>query len=139
MPTWRDLWRQRLRWQRGALENIGMYGVTSATARNWAQQLGLGYGVLALWSAMFLSIVSYFDQGLLVVVGFWFVLGLVFVIERTATVWSGGWHCRLTAFVIALELGYSVFLQAVYLHSMLDILFGRDKHWNAALVRPVAP
>ena len=26
MPTWRDLWHQRQRWQRGALENIGMYG-----------------------------------------------------------------------------------------------------------------
>ncbi len=33
MPSWRDLWHQRERWQRGALENIGMYGISSATAR----------------------------------------------------------------------------------------------------------
>ena len=26
MPTWRALWHQRLRWQRGALENLGAYG-----------------------------------------------------------------------------------------------------------------
>ena len=26
MPTWRALWHQRLRWQRGALENPGAYG-----------------------------------------------------------------------------------------------------------------
>ena len=50
MPTWRDLWHQRQRWQRGALENIGMYGMSSATARYWTQQFALGYGVLALAS-----------------------------------------------------------------------------------------
>jgi len=26
MPTWRNLWKQRQRWQRGALENLGAYG-----------------------------------------------------------------------------------------------------------------
>jgi biofilm PGA synthesis N-glycosyltransferase PgaC len=50
MPTWRDLWHQRQRWQRGALENIGMYGLSSATARYWAQQFALlielGYATL---------------------------------------------------------------------------------------------
>ena len=47
MPTWRALWRQRLRWQRGALENIGAYGLTRATALYWAQQVALAYGVIA--------------------------------------------------------------------------------------------
>ena len=32
MTGWHDLWRQRLRWHRGALENIGAYGLTRATA-----------------------------------------------------------------------------------------------------------
>ena len=50
MTRWRDLWRQRLRWHRGALENIGAYGFTRATAMYWTQQLALGYGVIALWS-----------------------------------------------------------------------------------------
>ena len=45
MTRWRDLWRQRLRWHRGALENIGAYGFTRATAMYWTQQLALGYGV----------------------------------------------------------------------------------------------
>ena len=40
MPTWRALWRQRMRWQRGALENIGAYGLTRATLRYWLQQIG---------------------------------------------------------------------------------------------------
>jgi cellulose synthase/poly-beta-1,6-N-acetylglucosamine synthase-like glycosyltransferase len=33
MPSWRTLWAQRLRWQRGALENLGAYGVTPPTVR----------------------------------------------------------------------------------------------------------
>ncbi|WP_220454121.1 glycosyltransferase family 2 protein [Nocardioides immobilis] len=48
MPTWRSLWVQRLRWQRGALENLGAYGFRPQTLRYWAQQLGIGYGVIAL-------------------------------------------------------------------------------------------
>ena len=40
MPNWRALWRQRMRWQRGALENIGAYGLTRATLRYWLQQIG---------------------------------------------------------------------------------------------------
>ena len=50
MPTWGDLWRQRQRWQRGALENIGTYGITSATSRYWMQQSAIGYGTVALWA-----------------------------------------------------------------------------------------
>src|SRR5690606_14034022 len=47
MPNWKMLWAQRLRWQRGALENLGAYGVTAQTSRYWAQQIGIGYGVIA--------------------------------------------------------------------------------------------
>jgi cellulose synthase/poly-beta-1,6-N-acetylglucosamine synthase-like glycosyltransferase len=136
MPTWRDLWHQRQRWQRGALENIGMYGFSSATARYWAQQTGLGYGVIALWASFALMALSYVAYGLLVVIGFWFVIGLVFAVERTATVWNAGWRARLIAMPIVIELGYSIFLQAVFLKSMLDIAFGHAKHWNAAVVKP---
>ena len=48
MPTWKALWVQRLRWQRGALENLGAYGLRPQTFRYWAQQLGIGYGAIAL-------------------------------------------------------------------------------------------
>jgi len=33
MPTWRNLWAQRLRWQRGALENLGAYGLAPTMLR----------------------------------------------------------------------------------------------------------
>jgi cellulose synthase/poly-beta-1,6-N-acetylglucosamine synthase-like glycosyltransferase len=134
MPTWRDLWHQRQRWQRGALENIGMYGVSSATARYWLQQFGLGYGVLALAAYLALTILGYVAFGIFTVVVFWAAFGLLFAVERTATVWEGGWRARLLAMPLAIELGYAVFLQAVYVKSLLDIATGRSKHWQAATV-----
>lgn len=36
------LWAQRLRWQRGALENLGAYGVTPQTLRYWGRNSASG-------------------------------------------------------------------------------------------------
>jgi hypothetical protein len=111
-----------------------MYGVTSATARYWLQQLGLGYGVIAVTSALILSVLSHVAVGLLTVVVFWLVIGMLFAAERTVTVWTAGWRARLVAVVLVIELAYSVFLEAVYVKSMFDIATGRSKSWNAAKV-----
>jgi cellulose synthase/poly-beta-1,6-N-acetylglucosamine synthase-like glycosyltransferase len=138
MPTWGDLWRQRQRWQRGALENIGMYGLTSASARYWVQQFALGYGVLALMSYLALSALAVFTFGVFVLVVFWVIVGGLFLVERTVTVWSGGWRARLLAMPLVVELVYAAFLQVVYLKSLIDIVLGRSKRWNAAIVHPVA-
>ena len=58
MPNLGALWRQRMRWQRGALENIGAYGLTRATLRYWLQQLGIGYGTVALNAYLLLMLVT---------------------------------------------------------------------------------
>ncbi len=63
MPTWRNLWTQRLRWQRGALENLGAYGPAPTMLRYWAQQLGIGYSVIALSSFWLLIIVTAARRG----------------------------------------------------------------------------
>jgi hypothetical protein len=85
-----------------------------------------------------LSILSYFAVGAFVIVVFWAVLGLLFSVERTATVWAGGWRARLVAAPLLVELGYSVVLQLVYVKSLLDIALGRSKRWNAATVSAVS-
>jgi cellulose synthase/poly-beta-1,6-N-acetylglucosamine synthase-like glycosyltransferase len=56
MPTWRDLWKQRMRWQRGALENLRHYGLTRVTLRYWGQQVGIGVGVLAFQAYLLLTV-----------------------------------------------------------------------------------
>jgi glycosyltransferase involved in cell wall biosynthesis len=130
MPSWADLWRQRMRWQRGALENIGAYGITPATFRYWSQQVGIGYGVIALYAyvtMMFLLLVS-FDTW--VWFPFWLGIGLVFVIERVVTVWHGGWRARLLAATLFPELGYDMVLDAVFVKSIVDITLNRTRSWG---------
>jgi hypothetical protein len=112
-----------------ALKTLG-----AASARYWLQQLGLGYGVLALVSSLALIAASWLAFGLFTVVVFWVAVGALFAVERTATVWAGGWRARLTAALVVIELGYALFLQAVYVKSLFDIVTGRSKSWNAAKV-----
>ena len=129
MPTWGDLWRQRQRWQRGALENIGTYGITSATSRYWIQQSAIGYGTVAL-SAFILLMVITLLCGVLAFFPFWAAVGGIFWLERVTTVWRAGWKARGLAALLFVELGYDMFLQAVYVKSLVDIATGQAREWN---------
>jgi cellulose synthase/poly-beta-1,6-N-acetylglucosamine synthase-like glycosyltransferase len=138
MTSWRDLWRQRLRWHRGALENIGAYGLTRATARYWGQQLGLAYGVLALQSYLLLMTISLLAADDIRWSPFWVTIGMIFALERIVTVWRVGWRGRLLAVPVLPELAYAVFLQACFVTSICQILGGRKADWND-VPRPAVP
>ncbi|WP_404288056.1 glycosyltransferase [Glutamicibacter arilaitensis] len=130
MPSWKMLWAQRLRWQRGALENLGAYGVTPQTMRYWAQQIGIGYGVIALFSYFALMILMLVSMDTWVWFPFWMLLGFVFAIERVITTWRGGWRARLLAVLVIPELIYDVFLNLAFLKGVGDIAFGRSAAWK---------
>lgn len=42
MPTFKALWRQRLRWQRGTFDELRRYGYVPFTRRDWAKQVAHG-------------------------------------------------------------------------------------------------
>jgi len=130
MTSWRDLWRQRLRWHRGALENIGVYGVTRATAMYWGQQLALAYGVIALNSYFLLLTITLLAADSVRWSPFWVTIGLVFLVERLVTVWRAGPAGRLVAAPILLELAYAEFLQVCFVTSVAQIVTGRRAGWN---------
>ena len=138
MASWRDLWRQRLRWHRGALENIAAYGLTRATAMYWGQQLALGYGVVALQSYFVLMTVSLLAADSILWSPFWITIGLIFLVERLVTVWQVGWRGRAVAAPIFLELAYVAFLQVCFVTSFVQILLGRKAGWNY-VPRPALP
>ena len=135
MPSWRTLWAQRLRWQRGALENLGAYGVLPQTFRYWAQQLGIGYGVVALFGYALLIAVTLAAIEHWVWFPFWMGIGAVFTAERVVTVWRGGWAARLLAVTLFPELLYAAFLNLVFVKGVLDISLGRQASWKH-VVRP---
>jgi len=130
MPTWRTLAAQRLRWQRGALENLGAYGVTSQTFRYWAQQVGIGYGVIALTAYLALILVMVVSLDAWVWFPFWIGLGMLFTAERVVTVWRGGWRARLLALLLFPELVFATVLNAMYVKGILDITLGRKAGWT---------
>jgi len=130
MPTWGALWAQRLRWQRGALENLGAYGVTPQTFRYWLQQLAIGYGVIALSVYLLLIGIMVLALANVVVFPFWMGLGLVFTVERVVTVWRGGWAARLLAITLLPELAFAMFLNLVYLQGVLDLTLRRRAGWT---------
>ena len=101
MPNWRALWRQRSRWQRGALENIGAYGLSRTTVLCWGQQLAIGYGVIALNAFLLLMTVTLLAASSFAISLFWALIGMIFVVERLVTVGGrlarparGGTHLR---------------------------------------------
>jgi poly-beta-1,6-N-acetyl-D-glucosamine synthase len=130
MPTWRNLWHQRQRWQRGALENIGAYGLTKAVLRYWGQQVGIGYGAVALNAFLWLMLITVLAVDQWVWFPFWLLVGSVFVIERVVTAWPAGWQGRLLAVTILPELAYDVFLQVVFASCLFNISLNRQAHWG---------
>jgi poly-beta-1,6-N-acetyl-D-glucosamine synthase len=134
MGTWRDLWNQRMRWQRGALENLRSYGLTRITARYWFQQVGMAVGVLAL-QLYLLVLATTLAGGHLQVRPFWVGVGAVFLVERLVTVWSAGRRGRLLAAPLVIEMAYDLFLQAVFVRSLIDIALRREARWGTAARR----
>jgi cellulose synthase/poly-beta-1,6-N-acetylglucosamine synthase-like glycosyltransferase len=130
MPTWRNLWAQRLRWQRGALENLGAYGPAPTVLRYWAQQLGIGYSVIALSSFWLLVIVTVFATDQWVWFPFWLAVGSLFVVDRVVGAWSGGWKARLLAALLIPELLFDMYLDVVYVKGIFDITLARAGRWG---------
>lgn len=136
MQTWRALWAQRLRWQRGAVENLGDYGLRPAVMRYWAQQLGIGYGVIAIVGYLLLILVMLLSLDQWVWFPFWVGVGGLFVVERVVTVWRGGWQARLLALTLFPELAYSLVLNAVFVKGVLDIAVRRQASWKHVVQSP---
>lgn len=130
MPTWKALWHQRLRWQRGALENLAAYGITPQTTRYWFQQLGIGYGAIALSSYLLLILITALALDQWVWYPFWGALGLLFMLERLVGVWRADLRAKLVAITLVPELIYATFLNVVFLKGVVDILLARQASWG---------
>ncbi len=130
MPTRKQLWAQRMRWQRGALENVGQYGVTRTTLRYWGQQLGLGYSAIALTSYLLLMLITFLAVDNWIWFPFWLGVGLIFIVERLVSVWKAGWKGRILAALLIPELTYDMFLNAIFIKSLFDIAFNRSATWG---------
>lgn len=128
MPTWRELWNQRLRWKRGAVENCFQYGLTRVTAPYWGRQLLTLLGVVVTYAYVGSIIWSISMFGGLHILPFWLAVTGIFVVERIVTVRYRGWKYMLAASTMY-ELTIDVFLQLVHTKAYLDAALNKKKVW----------
>ena len=127
MPTWGDLWKQRLRWKRGAVENCVQYGLTRITWRYWGRQALTAAGVIV--TAIYLAtLVWALCTGTFNLHPFWASITMIFVLERVITVRYRGWKYMLPA-ALMYELSLDLFLQACHARAYFDALTRRARAW----------
>jgi poly-beta-1,6-N-acetyl-D-glucosamine synthase len=129
MPTWRDLWRQRLRWQTGTLRDLRNYGLTWVTCTYWARQIIIYLalvGSLSCWVIMVASLVIH--PGISVA---W--TGGIFAINFTERLWTvrrAGPRGMLVSALMVPEFGYDVWRMCVFARALADEIAQRDIQWT---------
>lgn len=132
MPSWPALWKQRLRWQRGAVENLRHYGFSRVTAPYIGKQLVTYAGIAAVTLFLAATVVFAAVGWLGLPQGVWLVLPALFVTERIWTVRRQGIRAMALAAPLVLEFTYDLFQQAIYVRAALDTLAGRAATWHHA-------
>lgn len=130
MPNMKALWRQRLRWQRGAMENIATYGITSTTARYWSQQLGLAYSVFALWSYFLLIFLQIVSTDTWIWYPFWILTAVIFIAEKVWTVRKSTAKAKWLAATLFIELLYDTYLGIIFVKGVVDMALKRPARWG---------
>lgn len=127
MTTVPDLWVQRLRWQRGALENIRVYGLTRVIMPYAAKQAMMLFGGLFFWFYLFMITMSLVGSGLHIS-PFWGSIGLIFLAERLVTVRS--WRGRLLAVTMIPEMMMDLGLNLVSFTALFNSLANKTSKWD---------
>lgn len=126
METWSDLFRQRIRWKRGAIENCLHYGITIHTAKHWWLQIWGFLGIIVVAFFLITTLISALN-GTLRLLPFWVVVTIVFMINRVWTVRKRGPLMMLLAGLVFVEMIYDISLQCVHLRAIYQVLFKSHK------------
>jgi cellulose synthase/poly-beta-1,6-N-acetylglucosamine synthase-like glycosyltransferase len=130
MPTWRFLFRQRLRWQSGTLTALRNYGVTRVTWVNWAKQVFFYlryFAQVACWVIIGSSL--YHHPGLSMPAWVVVMLSVVYL-ERIITVREAGIRGLLLAVLLFPEWAYGMFDGLYLIRALISEISGGDVSWG---------
>lgn len=130
MSTWTDLAKQRLRWKRGALENLFDYGITRVTIEYWLRQLLSLIGVMVIVIYLASIIVSLLITGLVTIHPLWMAITAIFIVERVITVRSRGITQMIISAILVVEMIYDVFLQGVQAWAFFQAALKTERKWT---------
>jgi cellulose synthase/poly-beta-1,6-N-acetylglucosamine synthase-like glycosyltransferase len=128
MGTWRELWMQRLRWKRGAVENCLQYGFTRVTRGYWGRQLLSLVGILVTLAYLGSLIWSIMEFNGVRIHPFWLGVTGIFVLERFITLADKSWAKRYLAMTMY-EFPYEIFLQVIHARAYFDVLRKSERKW----------
>lgn len=129
MTNWRDLWAQRVRWKRGALENLLDYGLTRVTARYWGRQVLTHLGVLV--TAIYLATIcwSLAAGGSIHPRSIWMLITVIFMAERVLSVRERGPLQMALAGLLVIEMAFDFFLQAAQGKAFWATITKSERNW----------
>jgi cellulose synthase/poly-beta-1,6-N-acetylglucosamine synthase-like glycosyltransferase len=130
MPTWRALFRQRLRWQSGTLTALRKYGITRVTWTNWARQVFFYLRYLvqtACWVIIGTSLASHPSLRMPAWVA---AVLLVIYAERIITVRKAGVKGTLLAALLFPEWVYGMFDGLYLMRALFNEFTGGDVAWG---------
>ncbi|MEV4544709.1 Glycosyltransferase, catalytic subunit of cellulose synthase and poly-beta-1,6-N-acetylglucosamine synthase [Micromonospora echinaurantiaca] len=129
MPTVQALITQRVRWQRGMLDSLRLYGLRWWNVGNWLRQLGIYTSSLLVPLYVITLIVSWFLMGFVAWDPRWLPITAVFVLERVVTVRRQGWWALLTAAALLPEWCYEQVRSFAYWRALAQTVCGTDRVW----------
>jgi cellulose synthase/poly-beta-1,6-N-acetylglucosamine synthase-like glycosyltransferase len=129
MESWRDLYRQRLRWKRGALENLRDYGLTRVTVKYWGRQLLTLFGIIVTLAYLLSLAWSLAVDGTVHAHPIWLAVSGVFIAERVVTVRRRGPLQMAVAATVVIEMSFDIFLQGVHAKAIWDTLMHNERKW----------
>ncbi len=131
MPTTARLFHQRLRWQRGAVQNLLAYGLTHQTFPYILRQL-MTYAAVA-FVPFFLTtfLYAFAARGSIAWSWLWVFVTAFVAIERVWSVKRGGWRSVVLAGLVLPEIIYDFFLHGVYIKALTDIATGARGNWDS--------
>jgi cellulose synthase/poly-beta-1,6-N-acetylglucosamine synthase-like glycosyltransferase len=127
MLTWRELAKQRLRWKRGAFEDLLSFGFTRRTLKGWGLQLVSVLGVFA--SIAYVGTLLGSPWLGLHLHPIFLAITVFYALERLITVRSRGWKVALASATIVFEWGYDLYLQAVQIRALWGVVWRTQQSW----------
>jgi poly-beta-1,6-N-acetyl-D-glucosamine synthase len=137
MPTVSMLWRQRVRWQLGALDVLRMHGLNRVTRPYIMKQIETGLGIganTAIWALALYMVLT----GTFAMVPFWTLVGAVFYVERIHSALGAGRKGVTIASTMVMDIAFDMFISVVYVWCLVVVIRGGERDWGTSSIDQLA-
>lgn len=129
MPDISSLWRQRVRWQRGAIDVLLMHGLSRITLPYWLRQIETALGIVAnvaIWTLVALMLVSGSPHWSIA----WACVGAIFYMERMHSAVGGGKRGFVIAATMFGDIAYDMFISVVWVWCLVLAARRTGRTWG---------